>query len=252
MSVKTPTMPPNKDSSETSWMAGDTTDALTGHEYDGIQEYDNPLPGWWKWLFVGTIVWSVPYFAYYHFGAPGRSVEAQYEVAAAENMRKQFAEIGELRPDAPTIVKFANDERWVAFGQSIYKSHCVACHGPEGAGVVGPNLTDEHYKNVRNVEDILKVINVGAGAGAMPAWQARLEENERILVSSYVASLRGKNAAGGKAPEGQLIPPWPTVDELQATEPSEDAATANNPATAADGAEPAGEEATPAADDTQL
>lgn len=196
--------------------SNESTEALTGHEYDGIQEYDNPLPGWWKWLFVATIIFSGPYFAYYHFGNTSRSVAAQFEVAEAENMRLQFAEIGELKPDAPTLVKFSNDDRWVLFGQSVFKQHCVACHGQQAEGGVGPNLTDEHFKNIRNIEDILRVINNGAGAGAMPAWQNRLDENERILVSAYVASLRGTNVEGGKTPDGQLIDPWPSLEEIQA------------------------------------
>ena len=204
-----------KDTDQT-FASDDSTEALTGHEYDGIQEYDNPLPGWWKWLFVATIIFCGPYFAYYHFGNTSRSVAAQFEVAEAENMRLQFAEIGELKPDAPTLVKFSNDDRWVLFGQSVFKQHCVACHGTLAQGGVGPNLTDEHFKNIRTIEDILRVINNGAGAGAMPAWQNRLDENERILVSAYVASLRGTNVDGGKAPDGQLIDPWPSLDEIQA------------------------------------
>lgn len=192
-------------------------DPLLSHEYDGIQEYDNPLPGWWKWLFVATIVWSVPYFAYYHFGNQERTRSAHFDSAMGENMRLQFDKLGEIRPDTITLVRFANEESGVLIGKSIYKTHCVACHGPEGGGGVGPNLTDESYKNIRAIDDILRVVNVGAAGGAMPAWQAKLEERERIMVSSYVAWLRGKNVPGGKAADGQAIAPWPTVDEVNAS-----------------------------------
>lgn len=212
-----------KDELNPKFTTAEATEALTGHEYDGIQEYDNPLPGWWKWLFVATIIFCGPYFAYYHFGNTSRSVAAQFEVAEAENLRLQFAEIGELKPDAPTLVKFSNDDRWLLFGQSVFKQHCIACHGQQAEGGVGPNLTDEHFKNIRTIEDILRVINNGAGAGAMPAWQNRLEENERILVSAYVASLRGTNIAGGKSPDGQLIDPWPSLEEIQASPNQEEA-----------------------------
>ena len=60
---------------------GAPDDPLTGHDYDGIQEYDNPLPGWWKWLFVASIVFTPPYLFWYHGGAEGRTLADQYDRA---------------------------------------------------------------------------------------------------------------------------------------------------------------------------
>ncbi len=184
--------------------------ALTDHAYDGIQEFDNPLPGWWKWMFVGSIVFSLFYALYFHVGAPGRSVADQYDAALAANTRLQFAEIGDLQPTADNIMLYANKKSWLSVGQTVFKTNCISCHGRDGEGKVGPNLTDQFYKNVRKVEDIARVINQGAGNGAMPAWANRLHPNEVVLVSAYVASLRGAKTAGeGKAPEGSEIPAWP-------------------------------------------
>ncbi len=184
--------------------------ALTDHAYDGIQEFDNPLPGWWKWMFVGSIVFSVFYAMYFHIGAPGRSVSDQYDTALAANTRLQFAEIGDLEPTAENIMRYANQKSWLSVGQTVFKTNCISCHGRDGEGKVGPNLTDQVYKNVRKVEDIARVIIQGAGNGAMPAWANRLHPNEVVLVSAYVASLRGAQTAGeGKGPEGNEIPAWP-------------------------------------------
>ncbi len=201
---------------------------LVGHAFDGIQEYDNPLPGWWKWLFVGSIVYSLLYLPYYHFGAPGRSVAEKYDVALGENMRLQFAEIGELKPDEATLVRMMNDPGWVKVGESVYRTNCASCHGIDGGGIVGPNLADEHFKNVREITDILRVVQNGAAAGAMPAWKNRLVMNEQILVSSFVASLRGTSPANPKGPEGNIIPPWPEP----AAEESPDAEEASDEASA--------------------
>ncbi len=181
---------------------------LTDHAYDGIQEYDNPLPGWWKWMFVGSIVFSVFYAMYFHIGAPGRSVFDQYDTSLASNTRLQFKEIGDLQPDEATILTYMNKDSWLRVGQVVYKTNCVSCHGRDAEGVVGPNLTDDVYKNVRKVEDIARVINQGAANGAMPAWSNRLHQNEVVLVSAYLASLRGTNVKG-KIPEGNAIDPWP-------------------------------------------
>lgn len=201
-------------------------DSLTDHAYDGIQEFDNPLPGWWKWTFVGSIVFSVLYALYFHIGAPGRTMIDQYELAMAANTRLQFDEIGELKPDAATIVSYMNQDTWLKVGQVVYKTNCISCHGRQGEGLVGPNLTDEAYKHVRKIEDIARVVNEGAAKGAMPAWANRLHPNEVVLVAAYVASLRGKNEAG-KGPDGVVIPPWPEPTPEPAKKTSDAKTNAN-------------------------
>lgn len=194
----------------------------TDHAYDGIEEYDNPLPGWWKWLFIASIVFSPFYWVFYHSGAKGRSIEDQYGVALAENTRLQFAEIGDLKLDEATIAKFMQKDSWVKVGESVFRANCVSCHGREGEGKVGPNLTDDAYKNVAELGDIAKVINNGAGNGAMPKWSNRLHQNEIVLVSAYVANLRGKNVEGGRPPEGRQIAPWPEPAEEEESPAGED------------------------------
>jgi len=181
----------------------------TGHAYDGIEAYDNPLPGLWKWIFVATIFYSPFYWVYYHGGPAGRSVEDHYGVASAANTRLQFAEIGDLQPDADTITKFMAKPNWVKVGRAVFKANCISCHGRDAEGKIGPNLTDDTYKNVLKIEDIARIINDGTGAGAMPKWSNRLHVNEVVLVSAYVASLRGSNVDGGRAPEGKKIDQWP-------------------------------------------
>jgi cytochrome c oxidase cbb3-type subunit 3 len=181
----------------------------TDHAYDGIEEYDNPLPSWWKWIFALSIAYAPFYWMYYHGGASGRSVEDQYGIALAADTRLQFAEIGDLQADADTITKFMAKPNWVKFGQSVFKANCISCHGREAEGKIGPNLTDDSYKNVTKIEDIARVVSDGAGAGAMPKWSNRLHINEVVLVSAYVASLRGTDVKGGRAAEGKKIAAWP-------------------------------------------
>lgn len=178
------------------------------HMYDGIQEYDNPLPGWWKWLFVGSIIFSVAYWVFYHSNEPGRSGMDEYTREVAEDLRIRFAEIGTLAPDRATILKYMDDPKWKVVGEIVFKTNCVSCHGDKGEGKVGPNLCDEQWKNVKVIEDIATVVSAGANNQAMPAWKNRLHPNELALVSSYVASLRGSNPQGAKAAEGNVIPPW--------------------------------------------
>lgn len=181
-----------------------------GHSYDGIQEYDNPLPGWWKWLFWATILFSPLYLLYFNSGAAGRSLEDQYQASATENSKKQYGQIGELSGDQSTLVKYLKEPEWIGVGKSIFKANCVSCHGPDGGGNVGPNLCDENFKHIKSITDIVKVINEGVAGGAMPAWGTRFShKNDAILVSVYVASLRGTTPNSAKAPDGSPIPAWP-------------------------------------------
>lgn len=191
-------------------------DPRTGHSYDGIEEYDNPMPGWWKAIFLGTVVFSVFYYIYFNPMMENRSIYAEYEQDVAENVRLQFAGIGELSPTPETVLKYTYDDRWLKVGKSVYKTHCVSCHGTDGGGKIGPNLCDDNYKNVNEIGDILTVVQNGAAFGAMPAWKTKLEVNEMVLVSSYVASLRGTKPASGKSPEGKAIPPWPGPEAVPA------------------------------------
>jgi cytochrome c oxidase cbb3-type subunit 3 len=78
-------------------------DVTLGHSYDGIREYDNPLPGWWTWLFIITVVISPIYILYFHVGAEGRSLEDQYLAAMDANTRKKYKKIRDLTPDSKTI-----------------------------------------------------------------------------------------------------------------------------------------------------
>lgn len=188
---------------------------LTDHEYDGIREYDNPCPTWWHLIFLGTFLFSVVYFFFFQ-GSFGWTVAEAYDSAVAENLKLRFADIGELNADEKTLIEYMGKPDWLAIGANVFQTQCKSCHGADGAGLVGPNLTDDNYKNVNDLIDIARVIENGAAAGAMPAWKNRLHPNEVVLVSAYAAKLRGKNLAGlGDAVEKRdgkykPIPPWPT------------------------------------------
>ncbi len=115
-----------------------------------------------------------------------------------------------MKNNVATILKYKDDADWMLYANSVFLTNCQSCHGPDGSGVVGPNLTDDFYKNVKKITDIAEVINNGAAGGSMPAWRTRLHPNEVILMAAYVAGLRGKNLKG-RGPEGEKIDPWPAA-----------------------------------------
>lgn len=190
--------------------AAEQQDVLTDHCYDGIQEYDNPTPGWWTWLFIATIAFSAIYTPIMILSMGYLGPEGFYERAYTEALRKQYGEIGDPTPTAEKVLALAGDEKWVKVGASLYLANCASCHGSDGSGVSAPNLTDDRYLYVKKPEDIADVISRGRKNGAMPAWENRLQPVEVTLLSAYVASLRGKNlpSAGNRPPEGDVAPQW--------------------------------------------
>lgn len=183
---------------------------LTGHCYDGIEEFDNPTPAWWTWMFLVTIGFSAVYAPFMiatsvYFGGP-----ASYERDSVEMMKLQYGQLGDIKPDAATLLKLASDEKWNKVGATLFTANCTSCHGQDGSGMAAPNLTDNVFLHVRKIEDIADVVAAGRKNGAMPAWANRLQPVEQVLVSAYVASLRGKNlpSVGNRPPEGEVIPAW--------------------------------------------
>jgi cytochrome c oxidase cbb3-type subunit III len=212
---------------------------LLDHEYDGIREYDNPCPGWWRWLFFLTFVFSAVYFFYFHIGHVGITVEKSHQNAQNEELRQRFAAIGELKPDEATLLAYMRQPEWLQVGAATYGQFCKSCHGEEGRGLVGPNMTDDYYKNIKQLSDLPKVVADGAANGSMPAWKARLHPNEIVLVSAYLATLRGKNLTGPRGQEGNAIPPWPSSAAAGATAAAGGDAAAKQPeASKPNGVEP--------------
>lgn len=185
-------------------------DQLTEHEYDGIREYDNPCPGWWHALIWVSIVFSFVYFLVFHLHSKPTTMIDFYDAAVAADLRHQFASIGNLSPDESTLIKYMHDEKWLKVGQQVFKGNCVSCHGVNAEGLVGPNLTDDLSKNINGLTDIPRVVAEGLVTNGMPAWKTRLHPNEVVLVSAYVASLRGQNLSGKNIAGEKPVPPWPT------------------------------------------
>jgi cytochrome c oxidase cbb3-type subunit 3 len=191
-------------------------DQLSGHEYDGIQEYDNPTPGWWVAVFAATVVFSVFYFVYYHGGVPERSIYDRYAEAETDNAKKVLASLGitELTVTPENMAQWITRKEFVDYGRGVFKANCVSCHGMNGEGGVGssagPNMTDDYYKNIKTITDLPRVVAAGAANGAMPAWGPRLSKTDIALVAAYAASLRGQNLPG-REPLGEKIAPWPAA-----------------------------------------
>lgn len=181
----------------------DDRDRLLDHEYDGIQEYDNPMPRWWVNIFWATIAFSIVYAI--NVGpvgsGPGRIAQYEADVAAAKARLPQEAPSA----DASQLAALVRDPAALAAGRAVYEKNCASCHRPDGGGLIGPNLTDDAWLHGGTLADVLRTVDVGVLDKGMPGWGKILKPAELTAVVAYVASLRGTNPPEPKAPQGAVV-----------------------------------------------
>ena len=180
---------------------GDVRDELLDHNYDGIHEFDNDLPPWWKYGFYATILFAVAYVGYYHVGRNGQLQGAEY---AAE--MQQAALLVATTSDDPNLLTTYQPLTVAAelsTGKGIFATNCAPCHGASGEGKVGPNLTDEYWMHGGEVNHVYKTIKFGVTSKGMVAWKGKLSGKQILQVSSYVLSLKGTKPANAKPPQGE-------------------------------------------------
>jgi len=179
---------------------------LLDHEYDGIREYDNPLPGWWSMAFGGCILFAFLYLAYYDIAGWGRSPADSYKVALSgwQAVYKGGPGGGALDVTEEMLAGGAENPEVVAHGAAVFASRCVGCHGPDASGQIGPNLTDLFQLHGTTRLDLYGTIRGGAPGTAMIAWGEVMKPAELLAVATFVTTLRGKNLPG-KAPQGTPV-----------------------------------------------
>lgn len=187
----------------------------TGHSWDGIEEYDNPMPRWWVWIFILTVIWSVGYWiAYPAWPGIQSATSGMLGYSSRANVATEIAEF-EARNEALFVQLVEtdlddirdNDELHrfaINAGGSVFRAQCSQCHGSGGAGVQAngfPNLLDDDWLWGGTMEDILTTVTWGirneeypdARYSAMPAFgqDGLLEAAEIDQVVAHVLSLSG-------------------------------------------------------------
>jgi cytochrome c oxidase cbb3-type subunit 3 len=185
---------------------GGGRDATTGHVYDGIEEYDNPMPAWWFHMFVITIVFGVGYLIAYPGMGEFKGLlnwtqvnQWQAEMDSADKKYGAlFAEYG-----AMPVEQLASNSQALKMGQRMFANNCAQCHGSDARGSRGfPNLADAEWLYGGSPEQIKTSITEGR-TGAMPAWGPALGAEGVTSVTRYVMSLSGREIDPATAEEGK-------------------------------------------------
>ncbi len=176
------------------------------HDFDGIQELNNPLPPWWTIGFIITVVMSVIYIGYYFVNyydidkiGKWQETELANEMANEDAKAEAYKKANNIVDEKTVTV--LTDTKAIADGKAIYIKNCAACHLADGGGIVGPNLTDDSWIYGCDIKSVFSVITNGT-ANRMPPWKA-LGAAKVQKVASYVLSLKGTTPAKPKAAEGK-------------------------------------------------
>lgn len=182
-----------------------TNERLIEHSYDGIQEYDNPMPRWWLLSFAGTIIFSVIYLFNVGPVGNGKGREADYR----DEMKKFAAAHPAPTGNVPVVKLLAmvKDQEAVHEGGEAFRTYCASCHRMDGGGLIGPNLADNAWLHGGQIRDIYQTVVNGVLEKGMPAWGKMLKSEQVEQVVAYVASLQGSNPVNPKAPQGIPVTP---------------------------------------------
>mgnify|MGYP001814939721 CR=1 FL=1 len=182
-------------------------DEVVGHKWDGdLEEWNNPAPRWWLYLYFITIIWAAGYLVAFGLGswegALGWSQQGQYEAemqAAAERYEPIYANFAAMDFDALSKHPEAND-----LGRSLYASYCTTCHGSDARGAVGyPNLTDNDWLWGNSENALVTTITYGR-TGVMPVLAPALGGEQGIdNMVGYVKSLSGAEETDAAAMSAQ-------------------------------------------------
>ena len=182
------------------------SEAKTGHVYDGIEEYDHPLPAWWMHLFVITLVFAIGYLVAYpglgNFGGVLGWTQLEQWQKDVDGAKARYEPVF-ARYRALSIEDIAKDPQALHMGQRLFAVNCAQCHGADARGARGfPNLRDGDWI-WGGAADTIEATITGGRKGAMPAWESALTEaGAADQLVSHVRSLSGEEAASPASEAG--------------------------------------------------
>ncbi|BFM06320.1 cytochrome-c oxidase, cbb3-type subunit III [Halioxenophilus aromaticivorans] len=173
----------------------DPENKTTGHVYDGIEEYDNPLPKWWFQMFILTIVFTAIYLFLYpglgsYKGFLGWTSVNQLEneqAKAEESYDESFGKYAEM-----SVAELAQDPKALKMGTRLFANNCAICHGADAGGNFGfPNLTDDDWL-YGGTPEAIKTTLLNGRVAAMPAWKGIISDDNIAQVTQYILNFTGR------------------------------------------------------------
>lgn len=172
--------------------------------YDDIEEEDNHLPNWWLFILFGTIIFAFGYWMVFHTTKSMPNPPAEYADEVKQLKAKRAEELAKNPTSDEALWELSKNAAAVEEGKAVFGTICMACHGPTGAGLVGPNLTDKFWIHGNKPSDIIKTVENGWPEKGMPPQGIVLGPDKTRKVVAFVLTLRNKNLPG-KEPQGDPL-----------------------------------------------
>ncbi len=163
------------------------------HEYDGIVEHNNPMPTWWSWSFVFTVIFAFLYYLHYEIaGGPTLQDELTLSMKELEKIQQTAASQFPNLDENQLLEKF-NSATMSDLAQTTLKNRCTVCHGEKLEGKIGPNLLDAVWTSGHGTgPEIVQLIRTGVPAKGMPPWEGILKKEEIFALAAYLISNKTK------------------------------------------------------------
>jgi cytochrome c oxidase cbb3-type subunit III len=197
----------------------------TGHSWDGIEEFNNPLPRWWLWTFYATIAWGLVYTILFPaWPLVSQATPGVLGFSTRENVRTEIAAVAERnaalydRLGTVELASLADDPELYGFavngGAAIFRNNCSQCHGAGAAGAVGyPNLLDDDWLWGGSLDEIAFTVTHGIRNeqspdthwSQMPAFGEILGADEIAAVVQHVLAISGQEHDATLAATGETV-----------------------------------------------
>lgn len=177
-------------------------------DFDGISELDNPPPPWFMWMFYSCVIFAGVYLVRYSWlnYAPNQKEEYAQKMQKLNTEKAAYLAKAADNVDENTVTLEKSAEK-LAEAKTLFQDKCAVCHGQNGEGKNGPNLTDDYWIHGNSVKEVFKTIKYGVLEKGMVAWKEQISPSKMRAVSSYVLSLRGTNPVGAAPPQGEKLEP---------------------------------------------
>lgn len=174
------------------------------NEFDGIVEHNYPMPEWWVWSFLLTIIFGFIYFIHM-FSGVGETSYQEHARMEKEHFTQFPAPQKSAISDAEILVLLEKADA-ENLGQSTYVQSCQSCHAAGLAGLVGPNLTDDFWiHGSGKASEIYDILMNGVVEKGMPAWRDMLKQDQILALVKLIQNAQGSNPANPKAPQGVQV-----------------------------------------------
>lgn len=159
------------------------------HTYDDIAEENHPMPGWWIWTFILTVIFAFHYLVHFELTHQGKDLKQELAISMEElkNIQAAAANKFPILKESELEAKL-KDPNLIKTGASVFQAKCAMCHGEKLEGKIGPSLIDAVWIHGNKNEQIVQIVRQGVSAKGMPAWEGLLKAEEIFGVVALIKS----------------------------------------------------------------